>query len=170
MSFRLNFCSCLQCWFQVELRNRPAPGALPGFFVILDVPTSFVTLNFTRASHLALTLFFCSQFFSMVPRKMKFLWFLDQKCIWSKSKGRHGCYNPGWITCNHFERGISWDVSEINRFWFFLGETSFLSLPFSSRNSWPPSLKVLHERGFGKLKVSCAKNFLQNAYFTIFLL
>ena len=42
----------------------------------------------------------------------------DQRRLWSKSKGRHGCCNPGWIVCNHFEQRISWDASEINRFRF----------------------------------------------------
>ena len=33
--------------------------------------------------------------------------FQSQKCFWSKSKSRHGCYNPQRIVCNHLKLWIS---------------------------------------------------------------
>ena len=103
----------------LDHRNRPnfPSPTNPG----LNVLTSSQLLSGYSASksdilalHFSVLTLFCSHFF----QHKLFSSFPDQKCFWSQTKSRHGCYNLRWIICNHFSQRISWDASEINRFQF----------------------------------------------------
>ena len=79
--------------------------------------------------------------------------FQSQKCIWSKTCSKHGCYNLRGVICNHYEQGISWDASEINRFRFISVRDIFFASAIQQSQQLTPKSLLFNSRVW--LKGSC---------------